>query len=99
MALRPSGLRLMHFALAGLGLGIALPIGLLFGYARLDPRARSAAQIERVAGVPVLATIPAYLTPADHRRRFIQGALLVAIIAVVGAAYLAMYFLRASGQP
>ncbi|HEY0179423.1 MAG TPA: XrtA system polysaccharide chain length determinant [Dokdonella sp.] len=94
MPVRPSGLRLMHFALAGFGLGVALPLGLLLGYTRFDPRARSAAQIERVAGVPVLATIPVFETPANRRRNLIHGAILLAIIAGVVVAYVAMYWIR-----
>lgn len=99
MPLRPSGLRLMHFAMAGLGLGIVLPLGLLFGYARFDPRARSAAQIERMAGVPVLATIPVYATPGDRRRYFVHATLLLAIIAAVGIAYAVMYWVRMEVLP
>ena len=94
MPLRPSGLRLMHFAIAGLGLGIVLPLGLLFGYARLDPRVRSAAQIERMAGVPVLATIPSYPTPGDRRRNIVHGSVLLIMIAGVLLTYAAMYWVR-----
>jgi polysaccharide chain length determinant protein (PEP-CTERM system associated) len=94
MPLRPSGLRLMHFAAAGLGLGIALPLGLLFGYARFDPRVRTAAQIERLAGVPVLATVPFYPTPRDRRRTALHGTVLLLIIAGVLVAYAAMYWIR-----
>lgn len=94
MPLRPSGLRLMHFAIAGLGLGLLMPIGLLFGYTRYDPRVRSAAQIERIAGVPVLASIPVYATAADRRRHFVQGSVLLIIILSVLAAYAATYWIR-----
>ncbi len=94
MPVRPSGLRLMHFAIAGLALGILLPLGLLFGYARFDPRVRSAAQIERMAGVPVLATIPAYPTPGDRRRSALHGTVLVVIIVGVLLTYAAMYWIR-----
>lgn len=94
MPLRPTGLRLMHFAIAGLTLGIVLPLGLLFGYARFDPRVRSAVQIERMAGVPVLATIPRYQTPSDRRRNAVHGTILLIIIAGVVLAYAAMYWIR-----
>ncbi len=94
MPVRPSGLRLIHFAIGGLTLGILLPLILLFGYARFDPRARSAAQIERFAGVPVLATIPTYRTPLDRRRNAVHGALLLIIIAGVLLTYAAMYWIR-----
>lgn len=94
MPLRPSGLRLMHFAIAGLGLGTILPLGLLFGYARYDPRARSAAQIERMAGLPVLATIPPYPTPDDRRRNMVHGAVVLVIVVGVMLTYAAMYWVR-----
>jgi polysaccharide chain length determinant protein (PEP-CTERM system associated) len=94
LPMRPTGLRLMHFAIAGLALGILLPLGLLFGYARFDPRVRSAAQIERLAGVPVLATIPSYPTPADRRRNVVNGTVLIIIIAAVLLTYAAMYWIR-----
>lgn len=94
MPLRPTGLRLMHFAITGLALSIVLPLGLLFGYARFDPRVRSAVQIERMAGVPVLATIPPYQTPGDRRRNAVHGTILLIIIAGVMLAYAAMYWIR-----
>ena len=99
MPLRPSGVRLMHIAIAGLALAVLLPLGLLFGYARFDPRARSAAQIERMAGLPVLATIPTYPTPADRRRSVMHGTVLAVIIAGVMLCYAAMYLIRLETSP
>jgi polysaccharide chain length determinant protein (PEP-CTERM system associated) len=93
MPLRPTGLRLMHVAAAGLGAAIAIPLGLLFVAVRFDPRIRSTSQLERL-GIPVLATVPAYATPRDRTRqrvRFVMAALLV--VAVI-AAYLLLYWLR-----
>jgi polysaccharide chain length determinant protein (PEP-CTERM system associated) len=97
MPLRPSGLRLTHFAVAGLMLGLALPLGVLFGYVRFDPRVRSAAQVERVAGVPVLATVPYYATPRDRRRRSARTLQFVLIVAVVVAAYALTYLFQLKG--
>lgn len=94
LPLQPSGLRLLHFAVAGLGIGLALPLGLLFGYARFDPRLRSAPQIERLTGVPVLATVPYYSTVRDRRRARINGSLLLVIVAAVLIAYAATYWIR-----
>ncbi len=94
MPVRPSGLRLIHFAIGGLVLGALLPLALLFGYARFDPRVRSAAQIERLAGVPVLVTIPTYRTPQDRRRSALHGAALLIIIVGVLLAYAALYWIR-----
>ncbi|WP_300617479.1 XrtA system polysaccharide chain length determinant [Dokdonella sp.] len=94
MPLRPSGLRLTHFALAGIALALAVPIGLLASLVQFDPRLRSAPQIERLVGVPVLATIPVYETPRD--RRVQRSRLLLAAVLVLGAiaAYVFMLVLR-----
>ncbi len=94
MPVRPAGLRPLHFAIAGFALGIVLPLGLLFGYARFDPRVRSAAMIERLAGIPVLVAIPAYPTPSDRRRKAIQHLVVFLLIAGVLATYAVTYLLR-----
>ena len=41
MPLRPSGLRLMHFAVAGLALALLAPLLLVAGYVKMDPRVRT----------------------------------------------------------
>ncbi len=94
MPLQPSGLRLMHFALAGLAAGVALPLVLLFGLARFDPRVRSAAQLERATNLPVLATIPIYRTSHDRVRERARTAAAILIILAVGAAYALLYWIR-----
>ena len=60
--LQPSGVRLMHFAVAGLLLATLVPLLLLSLLVKHDPRVRSTLQIEREAGLPVLASIPFHLT-------------------------------------
>jgi len=94
MPTRPAGLRPMHFAMAGLAIGLVLPLGLLFGYARLDPRVRSAAMIERIAGIPVLAAVPPYPTPSDRRRKTAQLVIAFVLVAGVLATYAITYLLR-----
>ncbi len=94
LPIRPSGLRLLHFAIAGLALGLLVPLALLFGYARLDPRARSAAQIEQFAGVPVLASVPPYPTPADRRRNALHSSVLLVIVVGVLLTYVAIWWIR-----
>ena len=97
MPLVPSGLRFMHFGLAGLALSLAIPFGLLFALARFDPRVRSVAQLERATGFPVLATVPFYPTPRDRRREQLHNTMLVLIVAGVGAVYLLVFWLRMKG--
>jgi polysaccharide chain length determinant protein (PEP-CTERM system associated) len=94
LPLRPSGLRFMHFSLAGLGAGIFLPLALLFGLVRLDPRVRVASQIERLTGIPVLASVPAYSTAQDRRRANRSTALLVLLVLAVVAAYAAVAVIK-----
>ena len=92
--LRPTGLSLMHFSLAGIVLAIALPFGLLFGVARFDPRMRSARELERHIGVPVLATVPIYATPRERRVERTRYLLVSMLILGVAAAYAVTYWLR-----
>ena len=97
LPLVPSGLRFMHFGLAGIALSLAVPFGLLFGMVRFDPRVRSAWQFEQATGVAVLATIPFYPTPRDLRRERLHNTVLVLIVAGVALVYLVMCWLRLKG--
>lgn len=81
LPLRPSGLRMLHFAIAGLGLGVAIPLGLLFCLVRFDPRARSTRQLERI-GIPLLASVPVYATA--HDRVVARWKLRIAVIIALG---------------
>lgn len=91
MPLRPSGLRVMHVAGAGLALALLIPLGLLFALTKLDPRVRSPLQIEREAGLPVLGTMPAYLTGrrrrAALRRYSLAASLFLAVPLLYGLTY------------
>lgn len=74
--LLPSGLRLMHFAGAGLLLAILAPLLLLSLVVRHDPRVRSPLQIERDVGLPVLGMIPVHLT--REKQAVVKGRFAVA---------------------
>lgn len=92
--LRPTGLNLTHFAIAGVVLALAVPMGLLFGIARFDPRVRSARLLERQLGVPVLAVVPVYATPRERKFDRSRYALAVLLLLAVAAAYGLTYWLR-----
>lgn len=84
LPLRATGLRLIHVAIAGLVLAIALPILLLLAWLKYDPRVRSSAQIEHIAGLPVLGSIPMrsaprQQAPASSRNLRMAAALLMAV--------------------
>jgi polysaccharide chain length determinant protein (PEP-CTERM system associated) len=93
MPLRPSGLRFMHFALAALALGIAIPIGFVFGLTRYDPRIRSSMQLEQL-GIPVLAAVPFYATRGDRNKERMRLAVILLLLAGVAAAYGLTYWLK-----
>jgi len=96
LPLRPQGVRFLHFGIAGMGMGVALPLLLLFGLMRWDPRLRSPTQIEQLTGLPVLASVPTYVRLQEraqertHRRRtdVLLCLLLLLVIAAYGAALL-----------
>jgi polysaccharide chain length determinant protein (PEP-CTERM system associated) len=98
MPLSPSGLRFMHFGIAGIFLSLAIPMGLLLGIARIDPRVRSTAQLELSTGLLVLATVPFYPTPQDRQRERLRNILLVMIVLVVALAYLILFWLKLKGM-
>lgn len=86
--LQPSGVRLMHFAVAGLVLATLVPLLLLSLMVKHDPRVRSTLQIEREAGLPVLGSIPLHLTHDRHvqsARQLRLGSMLVIAVPLVYA--------------
>lgn len=93
MPLRPSGVRLLHVAGAGLGAAMLAPFMLLFGVIKLDPRVRAPLRIEREASLPVLGTMPLYVTPARRKealRRYALAALVFALVPVTFALAITM---------
>ncbi|MET0892721.1 MAG: XrtA system polysaccharide chain length determinant [Pseudoxanthomonas sp.] len=87
MPLRPIGLRLMHAAGAGLGAAFVVPVALLFGVVKLDPRVRSPLQIERDAALPVLGVMPAYVTPRKRKQMLHRYAFASLLVLLVPATY------------
>lgn len=94
LPLRPAGLRLLYVAIAGLVLAVAVPLLLLFGLVRFDPRVRTPAQIEKLAGLPVLGAIPRYPTRAARARTFRRMALAASLFMTVPVVYGATLALR-----
>jgi polysaccharide chain length determinant protein (PEP-CTERM system associated) len=94
MPLQSTGLRLAHFAMAGIVLAIAVPLLLLSVLVRHDPRVRSPLQIEHAGGLPVLGTIPLYVSHHQVEERGRRSRLAVMLFAGVIATYVLVYVLR-----
>ena len=94
LPLRPSGLRLLHFAAGGLGAGILAPFALLFALVQFDPRVRSARQLERTTGLVALATIATYPTAGERIRNRARVAFAFAVVAAVLGAYALVYWFK-----
>jgi polysaccharide chain length determinant protein (PEP-CTERM system associated) len=86
-----SGLRLLHLTLIGLLVAFLLPAGTLFAIVKLDPRVRSGEQIERLARVPLLVSIPdapAADGPSPHRRGWLAAGMLAGVFVVYAAVFI-----------
>lgn len=57
---RPVGLRLMHFALVGLILGIGAPVALSYALVMFDGRARGVSEIQNIIQAPVLGEVTSF---------------------------------------
>lgn len=63
----PSGMRFLHFLIAGPLIGLALPIGIIFVIRQLDPRVRMDSAIFEHLGIPVLGKTPHLSSPGQVR--------------------------------
>lgn len=92
LPVQPSGMRLLHFAAAGLVLAVLTPLLLLAMIVRHDPRVRSPLQIEQDAGLPVLGVIPLHITrekeALKHRRTRLAAAVFLSVPIVFGLIFI-----------
>ena len=81
--LQSDSISLTQMALGGLVLAIAAPLLLLVSWIRFDPRVRMSSQIEQLAGLPVLGSIPSRATGPQrnqsHHRLLMASALLLSV--------------------
>lgn len=86
LPLQPSGLRLLHFAAAGLVFGLLIPVGLLVAYVHYDPRVRTASMLANQQSLPVLVSIPDVRTQAERRAeswRWVMGGVSVLVVGLI----------------
>jgi len=80
----PDGPNLLHFVLAGSGLGLAVPFGVLLLFLNLDPRIREASQLPPEARSLLLASLPH--TYFGHQRQGERAALTVSLLLMLACA-------------
>jgi len=64
LPLSPSGLGLLHFMIAGMLIGVLLPVGALFGILKFDPRIRTMNQLQQLTDIPIIGTVNEYYVDA-----------------------------------
>lgn len=92
--LQATGMRLMHVAGLGLVAAVVIPLLLLLAWVKLDSRVRTPSQIEQIAGLPVLGSIPMRPTGRAHAQSSRRFALATALLLAVPLAYALALTLR-----
>jgi polysaccharide chain length determinant protein (PEP-CTERM system associated) len=86
-----SGLRLSQLVIIGLLVAFLLPGGTLFAVVKLDPRVRSGEQIERLARVPLLVSIPDAPGdggPSPNRRGWLAAGMVAGVFVVYALVFI-----------
>ncbi len=96
--LLPTGLRFLHFAVAGLVVGLGTPIGLIFVMLQIDPRIRFSHVISSELELPVLAEITRLSSINDERKAKINFILLAVGTIMVLVIYGYVGWLKFTGQ-
>ncbi len=96
--LLPTGLRFIHFALAGLVLGMVIPIGLIYVMLQIDPRIRFSKIISDDLGLPVLAEINQITSYSEERSEKINNIILSIVFLLVITVYAYTGWLKFTGQ-
>ncbi len=67
---RPKGIRLMHFAILGLILGLIVPFGLMYVIVMFDGNVRAKQQFQNIIQAPVLGHVSTYQNPATRKELY-----------------------------
>lgn len=87
LPLIPIGLRFIHFAAAGILMGMLVPLGLIYILIQFDPRVRYTQIINDELNIPVLAETYKILTTDDVRKIKYNLYLLVAGVMIIACIY------------
>ena len=85
LPLKPSGLRLLHFMIAGMVLGIGVPLAMIATVIQVDPRVRQYGVLQQDLKLRLLSVIPTLQTPRGRRlNRLLDVGLALVVLAVIG---------------
>lgn len=90
----PTGLRFIHFALAGIVLASVLPFVLLFLFIKVDPRIRTTSAVTDVLQLPLLSVVPHMPQPGEKPEFFHRPVALVGTIAMVCVLYVVVFIIK-----
>ncbi|MFK5948351.1 MAG: hypothetical protein QM500_06240 [Methylococcales bacterium] len=96
--LLPTGVRFLHFALAGLVLGLAIPIGLIYFMLQADPKIRFPQIIVEELNIPILAEINKIISVNENRKIKINVIILLTGFSLVFVIYGYVGWLKYMGQ-
>ncbi|VAW95220.1 hypothetical protein MNBD_GAMMA22-3 [hydrothermal vent metagenome] len=94
LPLVPSGLRFLHFLIAGIFLGVSIPIGSIYAYIYFDPRIRTSSLIEAKLNIPVIAVIPHISDDAELNTSNLTNKYLYSVVSLIGALYITIATLK-----
>ncbi len=90
----PTGIRFLHFAIAGLLAGMVLPFLYLVAFLQIDPRVRLASTITEELDLPLLAVVPHMQRPHEKTAWYRRNFTLFGIVLLVIIIYLALIWLK-----
>jgi polysaccharide chain length determinant protein (PEP-CTERM system associated) len=91
---QPGGVRFLHFLLAGLFLGVTVPLAAIYAKVTIDPRVRVGRAVGESDRVPLLAVVPRYWTASELSMARAELARLGLIVAACGATIALLTMLR-----
>lgn len=98
LPLIPTGIRFMHFAIAGLTLGLMIPIGLIFVLLQLDPRIRFSQAISSDLELPVISEISNIRSSSEYHKEKINLIYISVGVLIVFALYGYMAWFKLMGK-
>jgi Capsular polysaccharide biosynthesis protein len=84
---RPVGIRLLHFMILGLALGVLIPFGLAYMLVMFDGKIRSMVDVQNIIQAPVLGSVSIYHCAESTKNIYMSIAGIVLVVVIVAFAY------------